>query len=142
MCGVIGLAILLLIMTMIERRIAAWSAPQVEPAVADVQPSAVSLPTESRTVQEEGSCEPAAQWIIADDYPAEAIRREYEGTVRIEWTVGNNGRVSSCHILESSGHDLLDQAGCQAIMARGCYDPAKLPAKRTMSRRIVWRLPW
>lgn len=137
-CGMIGLALCVLVMMLIEQQIARWSIPTVERerSVADLPAtSALSRPAPS------AACNSPAEWITADDYPLEAIRNDHEGTVRVSWTVGDDGRVRSCEVVESSGHDLLDRAGCQAIISRGCYDPAKLTSQRTHTRRIVWRLP-
>jgi protein TonB len=137
-CGALALAILLLIMTMLERLIAEWSAPQ--PA----SPDNIAV-RRSQSPDQSGhpvaACSSTAEWITSDDYPAEAIRAEHEGTTRVAWTIGDDGRVSSCRVVESSGHDSLDRAGCQAILARGCYDRVRLPEARSQTRRIVWRLP-
>ena len=137
-CGMIGLAICVLVMMFIEQQIASWSIPAAESERVADDVSPISAPSRQAS---SAACNNPAEWITADDYPMEAIRNDYEGTVRISWTVKDNGRIGSCEVIEPSGHAMLDLAGCQAIIRRGCYDPAELTSQRTYSRRIVWRLP-
>jgi len=134
LCTALGLAIIMLLMSFAERKIAGWSVPTAPPSRSEPAPAV------DQSVRG-AACSPAAQWITADDYPFEAIVQEHEGTTTINWVVGGNGRVASCRVTQSSGHDSLDQAGCRALMARGCWDPKALPEKREHTRRIVWRLP-
>ncbi|WP_171905898.1 energy transducer TonB [Sphingobium phenoxybenzoativorans] len=91
------------------------------------------------------SGEGMATWISSDDYPAEALRNQWEGTSAIVWTVDKRGRITDCHTANSSGHRVLDEAACNAITLRGRFTPARdASGHRTeysMHRRIVWRLP-
>lgn len=84
-------------------------------------------------------------WITPDDYPAEALRNDWQGAVRIEWTVDTEGRLHDCRVLESSGHAVLDEAACGVILRRARYWPARdadgVPKVSTISRRIIWALP-
>ncbi len=86
-----------------------------------------------------------AEWIVSDDYPAEALRKEWQGTSTIAWTVDRRGRIVNCHIVRSSEHHVLDDAACKAITSRGRFTPARNENGRRieyeMQRRIVWRLP-
>lgn len=86
-----------------------------------------------------------ASWITANDYPAESVRREEEGTTRLRWTIGSDGAVRDCEVVEPSGFDRLDRAGCAALEYRGRYTPARdrqgRPVATTKTRRVVWRLP-
>jgi TonB family protein len=134
LCAVLGLAIIILPVSLAERITAEWSAATGSPSRSEPAPAI----DQSASA---GACSPAAQWITADDYPFEAIVQEHEGTTTISWIVGDNGRVESCRVTQSSEHDSLDQAGCRALMARGCWDSDALPEKRENTRRIVWRLP-
>lgn len=85
------------------------------------------------------------EWISADDYPPEAIRRNQQGRTGLRWTIGVDGRVSKCGVTRSSGSAWLDAAGCRALIQRGRYEPARDADGRaipsTASRTIVWRLP-
>ncbi|MCC2978856.1 TonB family protein [Sphingomonas sp. IC4-52] len=133
-CVALGTAIIMLLTSIVEREIASWSMPEAPPSRAG--PSTVAEQSDP-----DAACAPAAEWGTADDYPLNAIMQDQEGTTTLSWMVGDNGRIASCRIAVSSGHHLLDQAGCRAIMARGCYDPKSLSHKREFTRRIVWRLP-
>ncbi len=84
-------------------------------------------------------------WITPDDYPAEALRNDWQGAVRIEWTIDEAGRPRDCRVLKSSGHRVLDDAACAAILRRARYLPPRdangSPTVLKVSRRIVWALP-
>ncbi|MCW3796609.1 energy transducer TonB [Sphingomonas sp. BN140010] len=60
------------------------------------------------------------------DYP-----RELEGSdvpqevVRLQYTIGADGRVHDCRILQSSGAPLLDQRTCELYEQRYRYEPAR-----------------
>ncbi|MBI4209333.1 MAG: energy transducer TonB [Deltaproteobacteria bacterium] len=47
-------------------------------------------------------------------YPRLSWRRGEEGTVRLELTLGEEGRLLELKLLQSSGHESLDQAALQA----------------------------
>ncbi|MFH1293107.1 MAG: energy transducer TonB [Pseudomonadota bacterium] len=48
-------------------------------------------------------------------YPRIARRRGYEGTVIMQVLVDRNGRVKELHIVQSSGHDVLDRAAITSV---------------------------
>ena len=48
-------------------------------------------------------------------YPREAVRRQLEGVVLLELTIGVSGDVSRVEVLESSGQQVLDQAAIDAV---------------------------
>lgn len=50
----------------------------------------------------------------APAYPAQALRDEMEGTVRLKLLIGAEGTVQYASLLRSSGHRLLDQAALAA----------------------------
>lgn len=89
----------------------------------------------------QGSTDPA-EWITADDYPADALRRNQEGTVTIRWQVASNGRATDCTIAATSGHASLDRAACRAILRSARY-PATAPDAplRALTRRVVGKSP-
>ena len=103
----------------------------VDPAEAD----RVATPAQGNPVN----------WITNDDYPAEALRGEQEGTSAILWTIGTDGKASKCTVVGTSGFPLLDQAACSAVTRRARYAPALdkegKPTVSHSSRRVVWRLP-
>jgi len=81
----------------------------------------------------------------ADDYPAEAQRKGEEGTVQAELTVDQNGRVSACRVVRSSGSTSLDTASCSLLTRRGRFTPARDAEGRAVVNKItsppiVWRL--
>lgn len=62
-----------------------------------------------------------ARWIRDRDYPRSARREQREGAVVFELMIRPNGRVESCSIIASSGHDDLDQVTCEKITARARF---------------------
>jgi len=60
-----------------------------------------------------------------EDYPPEAVRNHWQGTVIADLTVSATGRVTACKIVKSSGHAVLDDATCNIIIARAIYRPAR-----------------
>jgi protein TonB len=61
----------------------------------------------------------------ASDYPPEARRSGWEGSVIADLTVTAKGRVSQCVVGESSGYAVLDQATCTILTTRAKFYPAK-----------------
>lgn len=84
-------------------------------------------------------------WANGSDYPAEALKFKYEGVTSFRVTVGANGRVTGCHIVESSGHRELDEATCSNVSRRARFDPALdedgNATSGTYSNRVSWSLP-
>jgi protein TonB len=82
----------------------------------------------------------------SDDYPKEAIRHRWEGTVQVEIAVSPEGRVSGCRIVRSSGYAVLDEKTCDIMRTRAKFTPAKDSNGRpvedhVVSPPIMWRLP-
>lgn len=86
-----------------------------------------------------------ALWFNSTDYPRAAVQMRQTGSVLTRMTVGTDGRVSECVIVESSGHALLDRRTCELLVNRGRYKPALTaagePIRAMTSVRIHWRLP-
>ena len=59
-----------------------------------------------------------------DDYPSRALRNGDTGTARAELTIGTNGRVSGCRIVQSTGSSALDDATCKVLTRRARFNPA------------------
>ncbi len=86
-----------------------------------------------------------AQYVGADDYPPEALRRGQQGTVRFSVTVGTGGRVVDCTITRSSGYAELDEGTCRLARRKLRFTPGRL-AGRTVAMNsvpfgITWTLP-
>jgi TonB family protein len=61
----------------------------------------------------------------SEDYPAEAVKNHWEGTVVVDVLVSADGSPKSCSIIDSSGHKLLDDTTCDLIMSRAKFGAAK-----------------
>ena len=79
-----------------------------------------------------------------DDYPADALRNEDQGSVTVRLSIGTDGRVTGCNVSSSSGSRSLDNATCRILRSRARFSPAKLsngqPTTDTYTQRITWRL--
>jgi protein TonB len=79
------------------------------------------------------------------DYPLSALRAGIEGSVKVSFTVGADGRVSGCRVTRSSGHGGLDATTCRLIERRFRYRPARDGQGRAVpeivSKTYDWLLP-
>ena len=86
----------------------------------------------------------ASGWLSPGDYPAEALRAAATGSVLVRLVIDVEGRVSECHLVESSGHASLDAATCRALQKRGRYRPAigadGAPMRAPTAQRVNWRI--
>ncbi|MGD0189905.1 MAG: energy transducer TonB [Rhizomicrobium sp.] len=76
-------------------------------------------------------------------YPPIAIRLNQTGTTTVAVHIGADGSVESADIIESSGHDSLDQAAVKCISGSWRYKPAiqnGQPVATTMKYAIKWQL--
>jgi periplasmic protein TonB len=83
--------------------------------------------------------------VTNDDYPASALAKKSEGVVKFSLVIGENGRVSDCSIVKSSGDAALDSATCFHIKRRAKFRPATdengNPIAGKYAGKITWRLP-
>ena len=77
------------------------------------------------------------------DYPAEAVRKGEEGTVRVKLRVSSEGVVTSCTVLQSASPS-LDATTCRVITERARFLPAKdeagNPVEGDFEQAIKWVL--
>jgi protein TonB len=81
----------------------------------------------------------------ADDYPASAQSAGAEGTVRASLTIGPDGRVTGCNIIQSSGNGSLDSTTCNILRRRAKFTPARdsngnATSDTVTTPSIIWRL--
>jgi protein TonB len=60
-----------------------------------------------------------------DDYPASAQAAGAEGTARATLTIGPDGRVVGCNLIQSTGNGALDAATCNILRRRAKFTPAR-----------------
>ena len=81
----------------------------------------------------------------ATDYPPAARRAGFEGTVRVRFVVGTDGRARDCRVTRTSGNAEIDSTTCLLIEQRFRYRPALdasgRPVPETVSRTFDWLLP-
>lgn len=75
-------------------------------------------------------------------YPRLARQRGYEGRVLIRACISGEGKVETAEILESSGHDILDESARQAVLVWS-FDPQMSfgrPVRSRVTIPVVFRL--
>jgi protein TonB len=76
-------------------------------------------------------------------YPPSAVRLGYEGTTTLGFTVNTDGSISNVHIVNSSGHDDLDQAAISCAQNWSNYKPAMMngqPVAVPYKALVKWNL--
>lgn len=56
-------------------------------------------------------------------YPALALRRGYQGTVAVEFTVTGAGQITNVRLRNSSGYTVLDEAALETVRDRWQFPP-------------------
>ncbi len=78
------------------------------------------------------------------DYPAEALDRNEQGSVRVRLEIDKRGSVQRCNILSSSGSGSLDRTTCRIFSQRARFTPARdsngNAISGTFSQTVTWRL--
>jgi len=101
----------------------------------------------SSTPQRKGGAKPMGALsllVSSDDYPASALAKRDQGEVKFRLTVGPDGRVTNCTIVQSSGSVALDSATCNVMRRRARFTPARdgagNPIPDTYDSFIRWKL--
>ena len=84
-------------------------------------------------------------WVTNDDYPAEALRYDQQGTTGFRVTIDPGGKVVGCEITSPSGFASLDEMTCRVMTQRARFSPALdkkgKPTTGTWASRCRWVLP-
>lgn len=84
-------------------------------------------------------------WVTQDDYSPADIRGERQGTARFTLTIGTDGKVASCVIVQSTGFASLDAATCKFVSRRARFEPALddggSPIAGSYTGSIRWVIP-
>ena len=121
------------------------TAPQIVSVVRSdaTQPAVTLLPPSANNPTHPAIPIAPGSWFSADSYPPEAARKGIEGTVRFEVNVDATGKPTACRIVKSSNSDILDQATCRIVMAKGRFVPGARngkPVADTYQTNTNWRL--
>ena len=117
------------------------------PTIPPVVPSPPAPPPPPRKTQ---SASPASGDVRTafsnDDYPEAAISAGASGTARAQLSIGPDGRVSGCNLVQSTGNGALDATTCNILRRRVKFTPARdsngNPTSDTyVTPPIKWVLP-
>ena len=64
------------------------------------------------------------EWFPIESYPPEARVAGQEGRTVFALDIDAKGRIAACHIVKTSGSDLLDSTTCSQLIANGRFTPA------------------
>jgi TonB family protein len=82
--------------------------------------------------------------ISSDDYPAEALARNEEGSVWFILQVNESGGIADCVIEQSSGSPSLDAQTCRLMWLRAKFKPARdkngKPIPSQTEAKVTWRI--
>ena len=62
--------------------------------------------------------------VTANDYPSDALRFHESGSVTVTYVINEQGSVSTCSVVLTSGNGRLDEAACNLVKRRWKYRPA------------------
>jgi TonB family protein len=114
-------------------------------ALAALQPSGDAELDRHLRAAEPGPARYRSGRLAFTDYPTAALRAGHQGSVIIRVRIGTTGRIEGCEIVESSGHEVLDDATCRRVSGRYRYFPAigddGRPAGAAIMHRVAWTLP-
>lgn len=80
--------------------------------------------------------------ISSDDYPAQALDRNEEGTVGYRLRVDAQGKVADCVIEISSGSGWLDSQTCRLMWLRARFSPARDANGKAVESETRARVTW
>jgi len=63
-------------------------------------------------------------WLKPSDYPRDLVAKGAEGIVKFRLMVEETGKVSSCHVQQSTRPAGFDKAVCDTIGRRARFEPA------------------
>lgn len=64
-------------------------------------------------------------WLLSEDYPSGMLDRGISGLVQFRLVVGEDGKVESCHVQQSTSPEGFDEVVCNAIKKRALFEPAR-----------------
>lgn len=83
--------------------------------------------------------------LVEEDLPPTAVVARREGKVKVEFTVGTNGRVTECRTVITSRFWQIDELTCYLIQRRARYYPATdangNPISAKADQSVTWVLP-
>jgi TonB family protein len=122
--------------------------PPRPPVVGDPSLNVPGLDTAPRTASNISAGSPLAERftplepannhaVTVNDYPADSIRMQEQGTIGLVLIVNETGDVSECVVWSSSGFPRLDAAARAMVVNRWKYKPAILDGKPTAILRNI-----
>ena len=86
-----------------------------------------------------------ASYLKDEDFPGEALGKDFSGTTGFAMLIDEAGRVADCMVVETSGHAILDMQSCAIMKVRARFQPARdksgKPTRDRVRSRIRWVIP-
>lgn len=64
------------------------------------------------------------RWVTSSDYPSEMVRKHQPGLVEFRLMIDEKGKVTACHIQQSTNPEGFNDAVCDAMTRRASFEPA------------------
>jgi TonB family protein len=77
-----------------------------------------------------------------NDYPKAAIKARHQGTTTYRLSIGPDGAVTGCTIVQSSGWEELDSTTCRILRERARFNPARNAAGEAIADEYHGRARW
>lgn len=116
--------------------VAARPSPPWSPAACPIEDETAAAPVKAIP------CGSFDQWVRSVDYPADAVRQNAQGTVKMKAIIGTDGRVRDCKVEGSSGHRNLDEDTCRLIEERARFIPARDAARQPIETEYTVTFTW
>ncbi len=84
------------------------------------------------------------KWVrkIFAEYPAEAERNGWTGTVSFTVTVTPQGRATDCIVTASSGYAVMDIAACEGLTRHARFAPARDEQGKAVAGKWMSRITY
>lgn len=86
-----------------------------------------------------------ARWVRSSEYPIKMIKQGQPALVEFRLAVDETGKVTGCHIQETTRPKEFDNAVCQGLIKRASFTPAVddggNPVKSFWRSRVLFQLP-
>ena len=84
-------------------------------------------------------------WFEFRDYPMKSFEKKQEGVTGYELLIAPDGRVATCKVTRSSGHDELDKTTCylaqKRVKFRPAIDASGQPVWGVYRSQALWAMP-
>lgn len=103
-----------------------WVLPETVAPIAPPPIVTVSMPDSTQLFPRPPQAK-SYSWsrLTEGDWPDGALEAGRSGTTRVSFDIDAAGKVTTCRVLQTSGHPDLDARSCAIVRERAAYEPAR-----------------